>query len=110
MSPSLALEFTQRKPMSYWDTARVIMSTYCASAILLAVSAFLFRAGLLNAVTQTLFWCVIFFLASAGAASTYLTVGEISRSSCEGRRSRCSSRSPARRWGGGAVPVRSPDR
>jgi MFS family permease len=56
---------------------KMIMATYCASAILLAVSAFFFQANLLNAVTQTLFWCVIFFLASAGASSAYLTVSEI---------------------------------
>ena len=42
-----------------------------------AVSAFLFNAGALNAVTQTIAWCVIFFFASAGASSAYLTVSEI---------------------------------
>src|SRR3954468_11580394 len=56
---------------------KMIMSTYCASAVLLAISAFFFQANLLDAVTQTLFWCVIFFLASAGASSAYLTVSEI---------------------------------
>lgn len=55
----------------------MIMSTYCGSAIVLAVSAFLFGAGVLTAVTQTLFWCGAFFLASAGASSAYLTVSEI---------------------------------
>ena len=39
--------------------------------------AFLFDAGVLNAVTQTACWCVIFFFASAGASSAYLTVSEI---------------------------------
>ena len=33
--------------------------------------------ALLNAVTQTACWCVIFFFASAGASSAYLTVSEI---------------------------------
>jgi MFS family permease len=56
---------------------KMIMTTYCLSGILLAVSAFFFQAGALNAVTQTIFWCVIFFLASAGASSAYLTVSEI---------------------------------
>jgi MFS family permease len=56
---------------------KMIMSTYCTSAILLAISAFFFQANLLTAVTQTVFWCVIFFLASAGASSAYLTVSEI---------------------------------
>jgi MFS family permease len=55
----------------------MIMLTYCGSAILLAISALLFHAGMLNAVTQTAFWCVIFFFASAGASSAYLTVSEI---------------------------------
>lgn len=56
---------------------RMILITYGASGILLAVSAYFFHAGLLNATTQTIFWCVIFFLASAGASSAYLTVSEI---------------------------------
>src|SRR5215831_346730 len=56
---------------------KMIFFTYCVSAILLAISGALFDAGLLTAVTQTIFWCVIFFLASAGASSAYLTVSEI---------------------------------
>jgi MFS family permease len=56
---------------------KMIVLTYCVSAILLAISAGLFNAGLLTAVTQTIFWCLIFFLASAGASSAYLTVSEI---------------------------------
>ncbi len=56
---------------------KMIMLTYCVSGVLLAVSALFFQAGALNAVTQTIFWCVIFFLASAGASSAYLTVSEI---------------------------------
>jgi MFS family permease len=55
----------------------MIMSTYCLSAILLAISGWLFDQGVLTAVTQTIFWCVIFFFASAGASSAYLTVSEI---------------------------------
>ena len=35
------------------------------------------RAGTLTATTQTLAWCIIFFFASAGASSAYLTVSEI---------------------------------
>jgi MFS family permease len=56
---------------------KMIMSTYCVSAILLAISGWMFDQGMLNATTQTVFWCVIFFLASAGASSAYLTVSEI---------------------------------
>jgi MFS family permease len=56
---------------------RMISGTYILSGILLAISAFLFKAGALNAVTQTMCWCIIFFFASAGASSAYLTVSEI---------------------------------
>jgi hypothetical protein len=54
----------------------MISGTYLLSGVLLAVSAFLFDAGSLNATTQTLMWVVIFFFASAGASSAYLTVSE----------------------------------
>ncbi|MCU1607368.1 MAG: arabinose efflux permease family protein [Modestobacter sp.] len=56
---------------------RMIAGTYILSGLLLAVSAFLFHADLLTATTQTIAWCVIFFFASAGASSAYLTVSEI---------------------------------
>ena len=56
---------------------RMIAGTYILSGGLLAISAFLFNAGVLNAVTQTVCWCVIFFFASAGASAAYLTVSEI---------------------------------
>ena len=56
---------------------KMITGTYLLSGILLAVSAFLFKAGLLDAVSQTACWCVIFFFASAGASAAYLTVSEI---------------------------------
>jgi MFS family permease len=56
---------------------KMISGTYILSAILLAASAAMFRAGALNATTQTIWWCVIFFFASAGASAAYLTVSEI---------------------------------
>ncbi len=56
---------------------KMISGTYIFSGGLLAVSAVLFNAGALNAVTQTACWCVIFFFASAGASAAYLTVSEI---------------------------------
>jgi MFS family permease len=56
---------------------RMISGTYLLSGLLLAVTAVLFNAGMLNAVTQTICWCVIFYFASAGASSAYLTVSEI---------------------------------
>jgi MFS family permease len=56
---------------------KMIAGTYILSGVLLAISAFLFDIGALNAVTQTIAWVVIFFFASAGASSGYLTVSEI---------------------------------
>jgi MFS family permease len=56
---------------------KMIAGTYLLSGALLAVSAGLFQAGLLNAYTQTLAWCIIFFFASCGASAAYLTVSEI---------------------------------
>jgi MFS family permease len=55
----------------------MIAGTYLLSGILLAVTAVMFNAGILNAITQTIAWCIIFFFASAGASSAYLTVSEI---------------------------------
>jgi MFS family permease len=56
---------------------KMIAGTYILAAVLLAITSFLFRAGVLNAFTQTVAWCVIFFFASAGASAAYLTVSEI---------------------------------
>lgn len=64
----------------FFDTIgrrKMIAGTYLLSGLLLAVSAGLFQFGMLNAVTQTVAWCVIFFFASAGASAGYLTVSEI---------------------------------
>ncbi|MET0241040.1 MAG: MFS transporter, partial [Sphingobium sp.] len=57
-----------RKPM--------IVLTYGASALLLAITGLLFSHGLLDATTQTLCWSATFFFASAAASSAYLTVAE----------------------------------
>ena len=56
---------------------RMITITYGLSGILLAVTGWLFHAGMLTAQTQTLAWTIIFFIASAAASSAYLTVSEI---------------------------------
>jgi MFS family permease len=56
---------------------KMISRTYVWSGLLLVASAFIFKAGGFTAMTQTLVWCVIFFFASAGASSAYLTVSEI---------------------------------
>jgi hypothetical protein len=58
---------------------KMISGTYLVSGVLLIVSAQLFKAGALNATTQTLCWAVIFFFASAGASAGYLTVSEVFR-------------------------------
>jgi MFS family permease len=58
-----------RKPM--------ITLTYGLAGILLAMTGWLFHAGMLTAQTQTLAWTIIFFIASAAASSAYLTVSEI---------------------------------
>ncbi|MEU7632177.1 MFS transporter [Nocardia sp. NPDC049220] len=56
---------------------KMICATYVGSGVLLFISAWMFSAGMLNATTQTAVWCAIFFFASAGASSAYLTVSEI---------------------------------
>ena len=56
---------------------KMISGTYLLSGALLALTAVLFQAGALNALTQTLAWSAIFFFASAGASAAYLTVSEI---------------------------------
>jgi MFS family permease len=58
-----------RKPM--------IVITYGASGILLAISGWLFQLGMLSANQQSILWMLIFFIASAAASSAYLTVSEI---------------------------------
>lgn len=56
---------------------KMIGGCYSLAAVVLTVSAFLFNADLLTAGTHTIFWCVAFFFASAGASAGYLTVSEI---------------------------------
>ena len=55
----------------------MIAGTYLLSGAMLVVTAYLFDHGVLTATTQTVAWMVIFFFASAGASSAYLTVSEI---------------------------------
>jgi MFS family permease len=56
---------------------KMISGTYLVSGVLLIISAQLFKAGDLNATTQTLAWTVVFFFASAGASAGYLTASEV---------------------------------
>jgi MFS family permease len=58
-----------RKPM--------IAVTYIGSGVLLAITAWLFRLGVLTAFTQAICWSVTFFVASSAASAAYLTVSEI---------------------------------
>jgi MFS family permease len=55
----------------------MISGTYILSGVLLIGTAMLFRGGHLSAGTLTACWVVVFFFASAGASSAYLTVSEI---------------------------------
>jgi len=54
---------------------RMISGTYILSGVLLGVAGFLL--GDLSAVSLTVFGCVIFFFASAGASAAYLTASEV---------------------------------
>jgi MFS family permease len=54
---------------------RMISSTYIVSGVLLGIAGFVL--GDLSAVSLTVFGCVIFFFASAGASSAYLTASEV---------------------------------
>ena len=65
---------------SLFDTVgrrKMIAGTFAVSGLLLLLTSYLFAAGLLTPVTQTVAWFVIFFFASAAASSAYLTASEI---------------------------------
>ena len=65
---------------SLFDTVgrkKMIAGTFAISGIFLLITAYMFGAGLLSAITQTVAWGVIFFFASAAASSAYLTASEI---------------------------------
>jgi MFS family permease len=55
----------------------MIPATYAASGVLLAIAGLLFALRWLDALTQTLAWSLVFFVASAAASSAYLTVSEL---------------------------------
>jgi MFS family permease len=56
---------------------KMIAATYCISGVLIALTGYGLAQGWLTAVTQTVLWCVVFFVASAAASSAYLTVSEL---------------------------------
>jgi MFS family permease len=55
----------------------MIPATYAGTGVVLAITGILFAAGRLDALTQTLAWSLVFFVASAAASSAYLTVSEL---------------------------------
>jgi MFS family permease len=55
----------------------MISTTYLLAGAVLLVTAWLFHAGDLSAMTLTICWAICFFFASAGASAAYLTVSEI---------------------------------
>jgi MFS family permease len=55
----------------------MITLTYITSGVLLLIAGELFVHGVVSATTMTIAWCIIFFFASAGASSAYLTVSEL---------------------------------
>ena len=55
---------------------KMIVATYALSGLMLGAVGELFRLQLVDAVTLTLCWSAIFFVASAAASAAYLTVGE----------------------------------
>jgi MFS family permease len=56
---------------------KMIAITYSLSGVLIAITGYGLAHGWLTAVTQTVLWCVVFFVASAAASSAYLTVSEL---------------------------------
>lgn len=55
----------------------MICATYATSGVLLALTGYAFAQGWLTATSQTVLWCAVFFVASAAASSSYLTVSEL---------------------------------
>jgi MFS family permease len=55
----------------------MIALTYVVSGLLIALTGFGLAHAWLTAVSQTLLWCGVFFVASAAASSAYLTVSEL---------------------------------
>ena len=65
---------------SLFDTIgrrQIIAATYALSAVLLAITGWLFAIDALTVVTLTALWTAVFFIASPAASSAYLTVSEI---------------------------------
>jgi MFS family permease len=64
----------------FFDTIgrrQMITATFAIAGLVLILTGWLFALGVLNAMTQTILWSVMFFFASPAASSAYLTVSEI---------------------------------
>ncbi|MGZ5180940.1 MAG: MFS transporter [Ramlibacter sp.] len=61
----------------HWGRRTMIAATYGLSGLALLGTGVAFLAGWLDAMSQTLAWSAVFFLASAAASSAYLTVSEV---------------------------------
>ncbi|MBB4689170.1 MFS transporter [Amycolatopsis jiangsuensis] len=55
----------------------MIITSFLGSGVLLVGTGILFEGGAFSAVTLTIAWCAVFFFASAGASSAYLTASEV---------------------------------
>jgi len=55
----------------------MIATTYTLAGLLIAFAGYGMERGWLTAGTQTMAWCLAFFVASAAASSAYLTVSEL---------------------------------
>jgi MFS family permease len=55
----------------------MITTTYSLTGILLALTGFAFAENLVTSAELTMLWCIVFFVASAAASSSYLTVSEL---------------------------------
>lgn len=55
----------------------MIPATYAGSGLMLFIAGLVFYGGYFTALTQTLAWSAVFFVASAAASSAYLTVSEL---------------------------------
>jgi MFS family permease len=63
----------------FFDTIgrrQMISATYAASAVVLAVTGWMFVHGMLSSFEQASLWTLMFFFASPAASSAYLTVSE----------------------------------
>ena len=60
-----------------WGRKPMIIATYAGAGLLLAFTGVLFQRGQLTAVSMTLMFTGVFFIASCAASSAYLTVSEI---------------------------------